>query len=118
MANTVLVGSMDPPIDEDISLGDALFNRASEATPTTWEDDGFLTMIKKGYSKDKFFALILERPTNYKGFTVDDQLIWYTNPKGNKVVCIPCDRELIVRILDQAHSTLGHFRGQRTDKYI
>jgi hypothetical protein len=25
-ANTVLVGSMDPPIDEDISLGDTLFN--------------------------------------------------------------------------------------------
>jgi hypothetical protein len=117
-ANTVLVGSMDSPIDEDISLGDALFNRASEATPTTWEDDGFLTMIKKEYSKDKFFALILERPTDYKGFTVDDQLIWYTNPKGDKVVCIPRDHKLIVRILDQAHFTLGHFGGQRTDKYV
>ena len=116
--DTASVGSFDPPIDEDISLGDALFNRASKTTPATWEDDEFLTKIKAGYAMDKLVTLILEKPTDYRGFKVDNHLMWHTNPKGDKVVCIPHNCELILWILDQAHATLGHFRDQHTTEYV
>lgn len=79
---------------------------------------GFLMKIKDRYSKDKLFTLILEKPTDYKGFTVDDHLVLYTNPKGNKVVCVPHNHKLIVWILNQVHTILGHFGGQCTDEYI
>jgi hypothetical protein len=112
------VVSVDPPEDGDLLLTNSLFNRTPETQPITWEYDGFLTQIQNRYLVDKFFSLVLEKPTEYKGFTLENGIIWHVNPKGEKVVCVPCNHETIVQILNQAHTALGHFGAQCTTKYV
>ena len=113
MVNMSCGGSADPPINDDnLSLGDVLLNKTSNEQPSTWEDIKFLTQIRAGYTANRFCSLILEKPKDYHSFTMKDQLIWYTNPKGDEVVGIPQNRDLIVKILDQAHATVGHFGDQ------
>src|ERR1700724_4028880 len=55
---------------------------------------------------------------DYPTFTVRDDLIWKRNLRGDEVLCLPRDRELLLEILTQAHESVGHFGGQRTDEYI
>jgi hypothetical protein len=105
-------------IDEDVTLEDTLFQRYAGETPTALEDDGFIRNIKAGYSEDKLFTLILEKPQDYTGFSIREGIIRTTNPRGDEVVCVPRNRNLITQLIDQAHNALGHFGDQRTTEYI
>ena len=62
-------------IDDDVTLEDTLFQRYAGEAPTTLEDDGFLHTSKDGYSEDKLFMLILEKPQDYNGFSVREDII-------------------------------------------
>jgi hypothetical protein len=42
MDNTEWGESITPSLDDDMSLGDALFKQASNTTSIHWEDDNFL----------------------------------------------------------------------------
>jgi hypothetical protein len=57
-------------IDENVTLEDTLFQRYAGEAPTALEDDGFIHNIKAGYSEDKLFTLILEKPQDYTGFSI------------------------------------------------
>jgi hypothetical protein len=105
-------------IDDDITLEDTIFQRYAGESPATLEDDEFIHAIKTGYSEDKLFTLILEKPQDYAGFSVREGMIWTNNIRGDEVVCVPRNRETITQLVDQAHGTLGHFGNQRTTEYL
>ncbi|KAF8232688.1 hypothetical protein L208DRAFT_1271020, partial [Tricholoma matsutake] len=83
-------------------------------TPSSYE---FIKQIQSGYKDDKLFAHILEKPGEYTDFEVKDDLIWQKNQQSIEVVCIPCNRGMIMQVLDQAHTILGHFGDQWTNEY-
>src|SRR6202789_2442989 len=60
----------------------------------------------------------MDKPQGYTNFPQHDGLIWKNNPRGDQVVCIPTDRKLISRLIDEAHKTLGHYGDQRTTEYL
>ena len=110
--------SMPATYGDDLTLGESLFEWMSNVAPETWGGDNFIQWIKNGYPVDKLFTLIMDKPDDYKGFTLKDNVIQHNNLNGDEVVCIPHDRALITQILDQAHAVLRHFGEQRTAEYI
>jgi hypothetical protein len=111
-------GSGTTIVDEDTSQEDALFQRREGEQPSTLNDDGLTWMIKDGYLKDKLFKLILDRPKDYNAFYIWEEIIWTVNPRGDEVVCVPCNCKLIMQLIDQAHAILGHFGDQQTAEYL
>ncbi|KAG6892550.1 hypothetical protein C0993_003561, partial [Termitomyces sp. T159_Od127] len=81
------------------------------------EDAQLRARIWKGYSQDKFYVEILDKPMEHQRFVIEHKLIYMVSPAGAKVVCIPQDRSLITTLLDQAHRIVGHFGYQKTLKY-
>ena len=66
---------------------------------------------------------ILHHPEVHLHFRIRDLLIWTKNQMGRDVVCIPqkafiWGRQLIEVILDQAHTTIGHFGQLSTSHYV
>jgi hypothetical protein len=108
---------LDQPND-NMMLGDLLFQQLPNHKPTNLDDNSFLRAVQWGYADDKLFSLIKEKPQNYRGFSINEGLIYTSNPRGDRVVCIPHDRELITQLIDQAHNTLGHFGDQCTTEYL
>jgi hypothetical protein len=117
-SNTPTQGQATNSPNDETTLGDSLFQRSPTRKPTNLEDKSFLQTIQRGYASDKFFSLIKDNPDDYQGFSVNEELILTTNPRGDQVVCVPQDRELITKLIDQAHNTLGHFGDQRTTEYL
>jgi len=104
-------GSTDPGSDNsDISIGEAL--QALNTTSITWEDVKFLDQIQNRYTTNQLFSIIMENPKDYQGFKVKGSIVWYTSSNSDKVICIPCNQDTIVKILDQAYETVGHFGNQ------
>jgi hypothetical protein len=111
-------GQPTPDTDEDTTLADALFSRTPESTPTVIGDNEFLNTVKREYEQDALFAIVLKQPSEHKGFTMCDSLLWRTNTRGDEVLCIPWNPKVITTVMDQAHTTLGHFSDQCTAKYL
>ena len=66
------------------------------------------------YHKDPLFMKILSNLEAHPHFGIKDKLIWTKNQIGRDLVCIPQKafvqgRRLIEVILNQAHTTIGHF---------
>jgi hypothetical protein len=66
---------VSPIVDDDPTLAEALFQCATDAVPTTVEDNGFLCEIRRHYAEDKLFSLILAKPRDYCDFSLKDGLI-------------------------------------------
>ncbi|KAG6872112.1 hypothetical protein C0992_009858, partial [Termitomyces sp. T32_za158] len=81
------------------------------------EDAQLRARIRRGYSQDKFYVEILDKPMEHPRFVIEQKLIYMMSPAGAKVVCVPRDRSLITTILDQAHRIVGHFGYQKTLEY-
>ena len=82
-----------------------------------------MQIVHRSYCKDPLFAKILVHPEAHPCFGIRDQLIWMKSQMGRDVVCIPRGaflrgRKLVEVILDQAHSTIGHFGQFHTSRYI
>jgi hypothetical protein len=133
MAEANMGGSSSPPtadrqsehsdreaitLDDDTSLEDALFQKQGGEKPAALDNDTFVQTIKDYYQRDKLFMLILEKPKEYTNFSIREDIIRTTNPRGDEVVCVPRNRKLITQLIDQAHATLGHFGDQRTAEYL
>ena len=87
-----------------------------------WEFD-LVQIVCRSYHKDPLFAKILAHPEAHPCFRIQDQLIWTKSQMGRDVVCILHGaslrgRMLVIVILDQAHSTIGHFGQFHTSHYI
>jgi hypothetical protein len=111
-------GQPTPDINEDTTLTDALFYRTPESAPTAMGDDEFLNTVKREYEQDTLFTIMLKQPDEHKGFTMCDSLIWCTNICGDEVLCIPWNPKVITIVMNQAHTTLGHFSDQCTAEYL
>ena len=66
---------------------------------------------------------LLHHPEAHPCFGIRNWLIWTKNQMGRDVVCIPPKafiqgRQLIKVILDQAHTTIGHFGQLSTSHYM
>jgi len=88
------------------------------------ERDINLTCLMQGhYHKDPLFMKVFSHPEVHPHFRIKDQLIWTKNQMGQDIVCIPWKafiwgRRLIKIILDQAHTTIGHFGQLSTSQYM
>ena len=116
--NSPSAGQTPDQPNADTMLGNSLFQRSSNRKPTNLDDNSFLQAVQRGYTDDKLLSLIKEKPQDYKGFSVNEGLIYTSNPRGDQVVCIPHDHELITLPIDQAHNMLGHFGDQSTTEYL
>ncbi|PBK65445.1 hypothetical protein ARMSODRAFT_891915, partial [Armillaria solidipes] len=69
--------------------------------------------IKRSYLTDSFFKMIIEDPMANRTFVVREGLVWMTNGRGDKVLCVPdgvhSERSMKEIILDQVHAILGHY---------
>ena len=105
----------DPTIFQSRARGENLVERLCSTSQ-------FAQAIKDGYDSDPLFKKVLEDPGAHKAFTVREDFIWMKNPGNEDVVCVPygktADKSLIGRIIDQAHTTVGHFGAQRTADYV
>ena len=66
---------------------------------------------------------VLHHPEAHPCFGIKDRLIWKKNQMGRDIVCIPrkafiWGRRLVEVILDQAHTTIGHFGQLSTSRYV
>jgi hypothetical protein len=116
--NIPSAGQVPDQPNNNMTLGDSLFQQLPNRKPTNLDDNSFLRAVQRGYADDKLFSLIKEKPQDYRGFSINEGLIYTSNPRGDQVVCIPHDRELITQLIDQAHNTLGHFGNQCTTEYL
>src|SRR6266481_2706181 len=71
-------------------------------------------IVRKHYQEDTVFAKVLECPKAHPHFGIRGKLIWTKSQMGRDVVCIPRKaflrgRRLVEIIIDQAHTTIGHF---------
>src|SRR6266481_1805550 len=80
-------------------------------------------IVCKHYHEDTVFAKVLECPKAHPHFGIRGKLIWTKSQMGRDVVCIPWKaflrgRRLVKIIIDQAHTTIGHFGQFHTSRYI
>ena len=78
------------------------------------QDFDLAQIVHRSYRKDPLFAKVMVHPEAHPRFRIRDQLIWTKSQMGRDVVCILQGaflkgRKLVEVILDQAHSTIGHF---------
>jgi transposase InsO family protein len=86
-------------------------------------DVNLARIVRKWYHEDTVFAKILQNPEAHPRFGISHGLIWTKNQLGRDVVCLPRKaflrgRRLVEVIIDQAHTTIGHFGQLGTSKYI
>ena len=109
---------MDNHGKSETTLTDILYDRPNNATPERLADHAFKQCVIDGYQDNKLLSLVTEKPNDYPGFIVRDDLVWRQNLRGDKVLCLPRDCKLLLELLTQAHETVGHFGHQRTNEYI
>jgi len=80
-----------------------------------------VTELKDKYGEDSFFARIMEKPKDYKNFSVEEGLI-YLHSNHRRLLCIPkivlhgrSTREIII---SEAHSLLAHLGATKTLAYL
>ena len=92
------------------TLADILYDRPNNTTPERLADHTFKQHMIDGYQDNKLLSLVTEKPNDYPGFTVQDNLMWRKNLCGDKVLCLSRDYKLLLELLIQAHKIVGHFR--------
>jgi hypothetical protein len=91
------------------------------ATILTTEPD-FFTNIRGGYAKDPVFRKILDDPSQFANFKIEDGLIYLNRGFEGWVLCVP--RSLVgghrftELIIEQGHKTIGHLGGRKTASYV
>ena len=110
--NASNIGPNNGEPNAEMMLGDYLLQWNGSDKPIQLGNEAFLQTIKAGYKHDPLFSLILDKPLDYPGFSIQDDVIWTRNLRGDQVACFPQDHDIITQLIDQAHNRLGHFGGQ------
>jgi hypothetical protein len=110
-------------ITDEVTLADSLGKTANGKTQPlrkedTTEDRILLSRIRNGYKNDKLFKIVIGNAKQFPSFTEDNGILRRKNLLDNDAICVPRDKELITKILTDAHDILGHFGDQRTCEYI
>src|SRR6266481_3627944 len=79
-------------------------------------DINLARLVRRYYREDPVFLKILSQPGAHQRFGIRDKLIWMKSQMGRDVVCLPWKafirgRRLVEVIINQAHSTIGHYGG-------
>jgi hypothetical protein len=106
----------DPAASESVAGGvelTAYMNRYAE----------FSEIVRSNYNGNAYFSRVVENPTQFKGFEIEDGLIYHTDRNGSKLICVPKEavlkgRRLTELIIDHSHLLLGHFGATRTLNYV
>lgn len=84
----------------------------------------FAIAVRRFTPRDKVFSRIFQDVTQYKGYLVDDGMLWLLPPdrRGEAVLCVPegtCNgRQLREIVTNRCHRTLGHLGYKKTIEYI
>ncbi|KAG6893990.1 hypothetical protein C0992_007953, partial [Termitomyces sp. T32_za158] len=118
-AEPAIMRPMEEPLSNDDDLTVKQVLGIADPSPRTADlkDAQLCACIQRGYSHDKFYVEILDKPLEHPCFVIEQKLIYMMSPAGVKVVCVLWDRSLITTILDQAHHIVGHFGYQKTLEY-
>src|SRR6266481_700406 len=86
-------------------------------------DINLARLVRRYYREDPVFSKVLSQPGAHRCFGIRDKLIWMKGQMGREVVCLPWKafiqgRRLVEVIIDQAHSTIGHYGQLPTSWYI
>ena len=77
--------------------------------------------VRGKYGFDGFFKSILEKPTEFRNFEVDERLI-YLKEDHKKILCIPKimvqGRSIREIVISEAHSMLAHLGANKTIDYL
>ncbi|TEB38549.1 hypothetical protein FA13DRAFT_1590078, partial [Coprinellus micaceus] len=81
----------------------------------------FLGGLRSLYSEDPTFKSILEKPSEYANFRIENELV-YLLDRGRHLLCIPkgnigsrSAREIVI---SEAHSILAHLGTAKTTAYL
>ncbi|KAG6893206.1 hypothetical protein C0992_010889, partial [Termitomyces sp. T32_za158] len=85
----------NPTVEQVLGLAE------SSPRTTDLEDAQLHTWIRRGYSQDKFYVEILDKPLEHPCFVIEQKLIYIMSPGGVK-----------------AHHVVGHFGYQKTLEYV
>ncbi|KAJ7473039.1 hypothetical protein B0H11DRAFT_1650597, partial [Mycena galericulata] len=106
-----------------ITLDEAL--RASPPKSISVEGNtGFFDSVRAGYTQDSVLGKVIGRPEAFPQFTLNDGLLYCDTAQGKQVLCIPRvpekegGRRLNELVLDEAHTTIGHYGESRTSEYV
>ena len=111
------------PDDDDLPLAiQAGTDGQSLCMHIEWQVD-LACIVRKCNHEDPVFVKILAHPDTHQQLGVCDGLIWTENKMGRDVVCLPWKaflrgRRLVKIIVDQVHTTIGHFGQLATSHYI
>jgi hypothetical protein len=90
--------------------------------PLKMESQDLLSEIREGYRHDTIYNKIIDNVSHHASFTEQDGILYCKNRAGERVMCIPRvvmnKRRITEMVIDQAHTTLGHFGTQKTGEYI
>lgn len=78
----------------------------------------FLDCLKQGYALDPVIKKVLDAPTAFLQFKVEDGLIYARNVAGKYCLGIPRSAEMHALVIDEAHSTIGHLADDKTSVYL
>ncbi|KAG6870909.1 hypothetical protein C0992_012134, partial [Termitomyces sp. T32_za158] len=86
----------DPTVEQALGVAD------SSPRTTGLEDAWLHEHIRRGYSQDKFYVEILNKPTEHPRFVIEQKLIYMMSPAGVKPIILlgtlDIRRRLITRI--------------------
>jgi hypothetical protein len=87
-----------------------------------WDQPGFFDAIRRGYKDEPLLAKVVAQPKHFPQFMERNGLLYMKNRENKEVLCLPHmlykGNNIIARIVDQAHRSIGHFGAQRTMDYI
>ncbi|KAG6892306.1 hypothetical protein C0992_000989, partial [Termitomyces sp. T32_za158] len=102
-AEPAVMRPMEEPLssDDDPTVEQALGIADPSPRTADLEDAQLRARIWRGYSQDKFYVEILDKPLEHPCFIIEQKLIYMMSPAGVKV----------------AHHIVGHFGYQKTLEY-
>src|SRR6266481_4874454 len=123
MNNDAVAVSDEVPAPDDEPI--AFTSGANGQSPRAHveRDINLTRLVRRYYQEDPVFSKVLSQPGVHRRFVIHDKLIWMKGQMGRDVVCLPWKafirgRRLVEVIIDQAHSTIGHYGQLPTSRYI
>src|SRR5260370_8180280 len=98
-------------------------NHRPSANPSTLiQDSAMLLEIKKGYHENPTWNQMINKPSEFTGFTVIDGLLCHSTESGSHLLVIPNVNHKGVgirgSIINNTHKIMGHYGHSKTLSYM
>ncbi|QRV81672.1 Transposon Ty3-I Gag-Pol polyprotein [Ceratobasidium sp. AG-Ba] len=126
--DTVDKGETKEEVHTSISAEDKVADKVAHAKPTAYMEQqskgvyydaspGLLEGIRNKYSSDNLFAKVLNNPSHFKNFDIDNGII-YIKQNSGKAICVPNidvnGRRAREEIIKSTHEVLRHAGNRKT----